>query len=36
MIDMIKNGADGLGRCTTVECIMRSSVEAARSYILLE
>jgi hypothetical protein len=33
MIDVVSRGPDGLGPCTTVECLLGASVEAARIYI---
>ena len=36
MLDFIVNQPDGLGPCTTVECLLRASVEASRTYILEE
>lgn len=33
MLDVVSNQPDGLGPCTTVECLLRASVEAARIYI---
>lgn len=33
MLDVVQNQPDGLGACTTVECLLNASVEAARIYI---
>jgi hypothetical protein len=34
MMDQVINYMDGLGPCTTVECLLSASVEAARIFIL--
>jgi len=34
MLDMVQNQPDGLGPCTTVACLLNSSVEAARIFIM--
>lgn len=34
MLDQVINYADGQGACTTVECLLTASVEAARIFIL--
>jgi hypothetical protein len=33
MLEQVNNQPDGLGPCTTVDCLLRASVEAARIFI---
>lgn len=34
MLDMIQNPLDGLGTCTTVECLLEASLRTAKLYIM--
>jgi hypothetical protein len=34
MVDFVKNGPNGFGRCTSITCLMQSSFEAAKAFIL--